>query len=326
MDFLKGFHGEFAWLIWGLFGLGVIWFFTGGTESPSAHEGAYIKPLAPLDSGRVYGKYYAGGDSDTPETLNLSQTPGNLLRKAENLISGFFDESKKAEETKPTIVIVKTLKNIFFDGIGKAKESDPNKEYLVVEADNSIKNSVLLSDLILRSSSQNTAILIPKAVKIAVLGTTMEKENVYLSANNRAYITTGRSPIGNSFRVNMCSGYLDQFQDYVPDLEKNCPDPVDELKKYGPYSDSVCLDLVEKIPRCRIYQGSLPRTLSESCVNFLAEKLNYNACVANHKTDENFLKKEWRLFLNQSTELWQNKNEIIRLMNSAGETLDSINY
>jgi len=94
MDFLKAFHGEFAWLIWGLIGLGVIWFFTGGTENPSAHNGAYIKPLAPIDSGRTYGKYYAGNESGTSEKLNLSQTPGNLLLKTESLISDFFNNNR----------------------------------------------------------------------------------------------------------------------------------------------------------------------------------------------------------------------------------------
>ena len=81
MGFFKHFHNHFGWLFWGLIILGFVWFFTGGLLRDSSHEGLYLKPPAPLDSGQVYGKYYAGptGTSTQKEKLDIPQWPGNFV-------------------------------------------------------------------------------------------------------------------------------------------------------------------------------------------------------------------------------------------------------
>lgn len=324
MDLLKGFHGEFAWFIYGLVLLGVIWFFTGGTRNQSAHEGAYIKPPAPLDSGRAYGTYYDGNGQGQSGTLNLSRAPGDFLLKFESFIGSMFSQTGQPE--KIGAIPLPPTKNIFFGDITQAKAGDSDKEFISIEADPSSRNQNVISGLILRGSGLNTSIIVPQAVNMLVLRTTFTRADVSLPPSGHAIITSGRSPVGTSFRVNKCTGYLDQFQNYFPSLDKNCPYPSDELKSYGPNGEAVCAEFVAKIPRCQIYQGAPPKTLSNTCVNFLAEKLNYNACVADHKNDSDFYSNEWRLFENQPNELWKNNNEIIRLMDNRGTVLDTVNY
>ncbi|MEK7163255.1 MAG: hypothetical protein AAB775_00900 [Patescibacteria group bacterium] len=323
MDFLKGFHGEFGWLIWGIVGLGVIWFFRGGTESPTAHGGAYIKPLAPVDSGRVYGTYYAGGDAGQNETLDLPRAPGNFLRKTGLFLGDAFTQVREVKDGRITSLLGK---KIYFGDTAQAKAKNPDEEHIVVEADPYSKNVIGISGLVLRGAGLDTSILLPKAAELALTGTPPDKTDILLPPGGRAIIVSGRSPIGTSFRVNKCSGYLSQFQKYVPDLDRSCPYPTDELKLYGPAGEATCAEFVERIPRCKIFQGAPSKALSNACVNFLAEKLNYNACVANHKKDADFYSKEWRLFLNQQNELWRNENEIIRLMDAENTVLDAVTY
>lgn len=322
MDIPKEPREGFGWFIWGLVGLGAIWFFTGGTESPTAHEGQYLEAPEPLDSGRAYGKYYEGSDSQKQETLNLPRAPGNLLRKTDIAVGSLLTEQQKIAETP---VVSLTAKKIFFKDFARARSDDPDEEYLRLEANARAKTTERLSGLVLRGVGFNISILIPKAARLPILGEPTEKTDVFLPPGGEAVIASGRSPIGASFQVNKCSGYLDQFQDYTPKLEKRCPLATDELEAYGPYSEKACAELVETIARCRIYQGAPPQSLSGACVNFLAEKLNYNACVANHKTDTDFYAKEWRLFLNQPKELWRDDDEIIRLM-SGTDVMDAITY
>ncbi len=323
MDIFKGLHSEFGWFIWGIVLLGVIWFFRGGTESPTAHGGAYIKPLAPVDSGRVYGTYYEGGAAGQNETLDLPQGPGNFLRKAGLFLDDALTEAKEIKDTRITPLLGK---KIYFGDTTRAKSKNPDEEYVVIEADPYTKNATGISGLILRGAGLDTSIILPKAANLALTGTPPVKTDVLLPAGGRAIIVSGRSPIGTSFRVNKCSGYLGQFQKYVPDLDRNCPYPTDELKSYGPAKEAACAEFVERIPRCKIFQGAPPKALSNACVNFLAEKLNYNACAANHKNDQDFYSNEWRLFLNQPGELWRNESEIIRLMDVSNTVLDAVTY
>lgn len=85
MEFFKHFHDEFGWLLWGLVILGFIWFFAGGAMRDTAHEGLYLKPPAPLDSGEAYGKYYSGDVGTTTPTirvekLDLPEWPADFIR------------------------------------------------------------------------------------------------------------------------------------------------------------------------------------------------------------------------------------------------------
>ena len=76
----KGLNDEFGWFVWGLLGIGLIWFFMGGLASPTAHEGQFIKPLAPVGSGDVYGNYYPGEPTNRKQELDLPEAPSKLIR------------------------------------------------------------------------------------------------------------------------------------------------------------------------------------------------------------------------------------------------------
>ncbi|HEY0908260.1 MAG TPA: hypothetical protein VGE35_02835 [Candidatus Paceibacterota bacterium] len=323
MDILKGIYKEFDWFIWGLVGLAFIWYLTGGTNSPDAHGGAYLKPPAPLDSGEAYGKYYAGSDGYGKTELDLPDYPSIFLRNASSDLSTFFISTKPVPKTPVASSLF--AKNLAFDGTAGPKK-DVDEEYVRVIASEKAKAPISISGFTLAGDSLDSSVAIPKAVNSLVLGTTGAKTDIVLAPGGRALISSERSPIGTSFRANMCTGYLDQFQTYTPALRDDCPEPAEELAHVGLDSDQTCKDFVEKLPRCRIYQGTYPSNISASCKAFIVNKLNYNACAIDHRNDANYLKDEWRVFLDQPKELWDDKSDIIRLLDDKGKTVDSLIY
>jgi hypothetical protein len=315
--------GDFGWFIWGIIGLGIIWYLMGGLYSPDAHEGVYLKPPAPLDTGEAYGTYYAGDIDNKKSTLDLPHKPGEFIRRVTSEVESFLAESQSAEKIHSTSLL---SKSIYFDGVAGAKEESAVNEYIRVVSSDQAPQAIRLSGLALQGRSYGTALLIPSAAELVVIGETPKKTSVMLPPGGRALISTSRSPIGTSFRVNMCTGYLDQFQNYTPDLRKDCPSPETELAKTELSGEKACVDFVKSLPRCRIYQSGFPSDVSSACKVFVTEKLNYNACVAGNKTKSDFYSNEWRLFLDQNKEIWAQTSEIIKLLDEKGGIVDAITY
>lgn len=319
----KGFHSEFGWFIYGLLGLAALWFFSGGAEREIARAGIYLKPLAPIDSGQAYGSKYLSEATSKKATLALPEAPADVVKNAEESVMGFFEDAQSAAKIHGVSLLSKTLT---IDGIAGAQITSPEREYIRIILPASASKPEKLSGLIVKSGALGTEAIIPDATVMPLQGVVYRTEPTTLNPGDRAIITTGRSPLGTSFEVNTCSGYLNQFQEYVPDLRRDCPTPLSELRLAGPYDESMCRDFVDNIPRCTTARTAPPSTLSSSCRTFIVEKLTYNSCVLRHQNDVGFLTGEWRIFLGKTEELWKNKQEIIRLVNAKGETLDAITY
>jgi len=319
----KGFHSEFGWFIYGLLGLVALWLFSGGAQREIARAGIYLKPLAPIDSGQAYGSKYISESPSKKAILALPDAPADVVKNAEEGVINFFEDAKSAAKIHGISLLSKTLT---IDGIAGAQITPPDREYIRIILPINAAQSEKLSGLIVKSGALDLSATIPDATVIPLQGVAYRTEPVLLRAGDRAIITTGRSPLGTSFEVNTCSGYLNQFQEYVPDLRRDCPTPITELKLVGPYGESTCRDFVDSLPRCTTSRTAPPSTLSSACKAFIVEKLTYNSCVLRHQNDVDFLTGEWRLFLGKTEEMWKNKQEIIRLTNTKGETLDAITY
>lgn len=309
-------------LIFGFIALVAVWFAFGGTHKEISHEGVYLKPLAPVDSGTAYGGKYLDTPNSTSTALVL---PKNAIdvKKIEQEIADFTHQAQ-AVQTEHDISYLS--KNLIIDGKGGAGASDVNAEYVRLVANERNKSDVVISGLTLKSAANGASGVIPLGTKIPMTSQVHSESLITLSPSERAVVTTGESPIGTSFKVNMCSGYLEQFQAYTPALRQECPSPIEELKNAALDGDGSCADFVKTIPRCSTYTGIIPSTLSGSCKAFISQKLTYNGCVAEHQTERGFLGNEWRVFLGKSAELWRNKQEIVKLIDPQGNTVDAIAY
>jgi len=147
-------------------------------------------------------------------------------------------------------------------------------------------------------------VTIPKSVEIVIPGESdLTKKNIILERNESLSIWSDSTPFRGikSFRPNKCFGYLkDGYKslDYSP--KKICPEV--KLEDIGYLSDD-CRRTVLSLDNCRGFDYSnnpqlmFDSTCQEYIDNYVSENLNYEGCVENYYTDENFFNKSWYFYL-----------------------------
>lgn len=169
-------------------------------------------------------------------------------------------------------------------------------------------------------------------------------QNVVLESGETAVITTGsmgpQSPYRIvSFKENICSGYLEDLEEYTftPPLNRSCPRPSDEPGVAG--LDSECRRFVERMSSCRTPkfdtrtpEGDICRNcvndqpLSSSCVAFIKNHFNYSSCIAYHRNDPDFSGRSWRIFLGRGWEMWAKEYETVSLFDQLGRLVSYRTY
>lgn len=149
-----------------------------------------------------------------------------------------------------------------------------------------------------------------------------------IKAKDHLIVSTGRSPIGVSFQLNICMPYLEQFQDFLPPLSGDCPGVYDIENDTEAYEslDKSCRTFIRGIPQCTANTRPFPADMTASCKTFIESKMNYNNCVASYKNDRNFYLPEWRIFLGKDKEFWGNTGDTITLFDNKGKLVDVLKY
>lgn len=212
------------------------------------------------------------------------------------------------------------------------RNTDQNQEYVTIKFNKNYRTdpntSIPISGWTLKSVTTLNSVTIPKATYLFRAGQLNNDETIFLKPDDTLYLTTGMSPNGTSFKTNKCSGYLTQFQTFIPYISSNCPLPKNEaLSQIGKSGlNDVCLDLLDKLPMCKIYTEKWPDGISSECMKFISEKLNYNSCIDNHKNDKDFYGNEWRVYLKRSEPLWKPRREVLILYDNVGKVVDTLQY
>lgn len=323
--------------------LGIIWLFTGGLERLQQGEGPFLRPPSPLGSGETYflsgvdrWKYGSSGFG-VRNTVSAGSTRDNSVRTERERSNTQEEVDQLSDELQASIVFGTPSPyrgQVTFEQNARGAKATSNKtEYITLRAQTKNPGGVAITGWkVVSAIANNDGTLreayIPNGTNIPETGEVNPVYGITLAPGEKAHIVTGPSPIGVSFRVNTCSGYLEQFQDYTPALEKTCPKPEDELRfreQYIPYEDA-CEWYVDDLPRCEIILKQTPKEYGTECDQFVKNELTYNACVENHQYRPNFFKKEWRIYLNRQNELWKNKRDIIKLLDAEGKTVDLLSY
>ena len=168
--------------------------------------------------------------------------------------------------------------------------------------------------------------------------------DIILDRGERAIITTGNIAVQTpykivSFKENICSGYLENMEEYnfTPSLSRDCPRPSEEsgLDRL----DVECRKFVERLSSCRTPEfdtrdedGSICRNcvngtpLSNACVAYIKERFSYAGCIAHHVNDEDFYGDTWRIFLSRGWEMWAEEYETIEIFDRFGRLISSRSY
>lgn len=283
-----------------------------------------------LPGGPTQADQGAGGDGlpaiESADGLDTQAIERELLDIEDEYddLRGQLDEAKVFGDPSPHREQV-SLSSSF----GGARADRPSTEYLSLTASSLNTTPVDITGWSLQSLVTGVRVSIPQGVRVFESTQANTVDRIYLDPGAEAIVTTGPSPVGVSFRENICSGYLGQFQSFVPSLPQQCPAPSEELpstlenlRTYG----EQCIDFVRNLPRCSFYLDELPGSLSPACELFVKNALTYQGCVDAHRWRPSFIVGDWRIYLNQSRELWQNSRDVIRLLDAQGRTVDVWTY
>jgi hypothetical protein len=208
------------------------------------------------------------------------------------------------------------------------RSTDSNQEYVTIKVNDNATGTIPVTGWVLKSLSTGNQVSIPKGTYLLFMGMMNVEDNVILTGGDTLYLVTGTSPNGANFKSNKCSGYLSQFQSFVPYLNTNCPLPRDEDLSSIPklIINDACFDYIESFGGCRIQTEPLPIKWSIECTNFIYNKINYPSCINTHKNEEDFYLKEWRLYLRRSEKVWKDRRETIVLYDNLGKIVDTLKY
>ena len=210
---------------------------------------------------------------------------------------------------------------------GGSYASSYKEEYVVLRANPNNLQRISISGWKLQSAVNKKTAVIYLGVEVYQPAFTEAGGAIVLNPGDTAVISTGRSPVGVSFRENKCSGYLSQYQEFYPRLSEDCPLPLDEALNFvsngQPISDNECLRYLQGMPRCHLTINP-PALLPDSCRSLINNTLTYGGCVSRHLSDTDFKKTEWRIFLGYNEKLWRTNREVLTLLDSEGKLVDSI--
>lgn len=192
--------------------------------------------------------------------------------------------------------------------------TSPDEEYITLEnIDLEGKIKILLSGLILKNKNNHSA----------AIGKDENGANITLGQGERAVIITGVSPRGINFKLNKCSGYFNQNYSFIPSVPSFCPQIANLPQARN--LKARCIDYLETLPTCQRVDPGLESGDFE-CSEFIAKHASYAGCALDHKNDEDFDKKEWRIYLGKSEEFWGNRHDDIKLFDQSGNLIAELAY
>ncbi|MBI1838997.1 MAG: hypothetical protein HYR95_01705 [Candidatus Colwellbacteria bacterium] len=126
-------------------------------------------------------------------------------------------------------------------------------------------------------------------------------EDIILKGNNYLYLYSNESAIKRNFRLNKCTGYLENLYDFNPALPKSCPTiPRSESTYLSGSCQSYIFSLGNcQLPDANIYNSFPGTDAGNACREFL-NTISFDACFNRHKNDPDFLSAEWRLWVNDN--------------------------
>lgn len=312
---------DFLLFVLFLVALGIAWFFTGGPGRTISHAGWFLNP----------------GSISIPSVLGSTTTLPNAETSTWQFENGTGGEngsggSNQTQVYRPGFGYVtpppaSPYAQYVYIGGSDLTTANASDEYIEIGTDGDLPGTLTISGWTLVSPATGISATIGDAAQIPFLGQVNAEGPVSVGPNATVFITTGRSPNGASFRLNECTGYFEQFQNFSPGLPAECPLPDDEFQNAHQLAgDDACEQYVENLDRCTLQVNALPAGLGGLCQNFILNTLTYNGCITAHEYDPGFYRKEWRLFLGRDQELWKNTHDTIWLLDENGKLVAETNY
>ena len=318
-------RNDVIFIVYVLLFLIAVWFFTGGPKRSVSGGSLFLTPsgiFSPTSTAGVPTVNFGSGGFDAN-----GNNSDNYNNQSNTGLSPDLTEAQKNAlglnglPTSPYAGKIHLL-----SGAGNYAVA-VNDEYITLQADQNNRQQVSITGWKLQSAINKRTAVIYQGEEVYTPSASPNPGPIVLKAGDTVTISSGRSPIGTSFRENKCTGYLSQFQTFTPNLQEECPAPIDEISPYNNSDQSNtqndCLDYVRTLSSCRT-DVNPPSSLSDSCRSLIQNRLTYSGCVSAHQQDSDFKQASWRIYLGYTEKIWQNNREVLTLLDSEGKLVDSI--
>jgi hypothetical protein len=323
-----------ALLAFTLIALAAVWILSGGPRRVIQDTQALIDASTPEEGEISFALPWQPPQIfptlDLANALNIAPDDdlSSAQRKLEELEAEYDRLSIEAQTTRtfgnPSPFLGKI---VIVEDVSGVRESDTNEEYLQIMANYSNQETIDISGWILESALSGVRIMIPPSASPFIANSANVLGPTALAPGGLALVSSAPSPVGVSFRENMCTGYLSQFQSFRPRLAEECPSPKqvlplseENLVNYG----EECFDAIANLAQCQFPQNL--SGVSYACQAVLQEKLSYNGCVSANSFRAGFQRNMWRVYLGASGEIWRNSHDAIRLLDAEGRTVSVFVY
>jgi len=330
-------HEDVKWL----FGLLLVFaaiFFASGSLGRLSNTRPFLDPTGHSTGDTTNLDFAHIGTNSTDDiryvsmpTVTESGSTGAPLTTQEAIQKGLQDAGLKADEIKKELAALEAASNASpLKGklaiVGRTTGGGAPYEYILIRASTENKEKVLITGLRLESVASGRGADIPKGVPLFFQNELNQEQPIYLAPGDSAYIVTGRSSLGTSFRLNKCTGFLNQFQTIYPNIPNRCPQPSEnDLPVGGTIYNDACRVYINALPSCRVILNP-PTSLSPECVRYVTTEINYTKCLQYHKNDSDFYDPSWRIYLNRTDPLWKTSREVIHLVDGNDKLIDAITY
>lgn len=208
------------------------------------------------------------------------------------------------------------------------RSTDPAQEYIVIKTTSFGGQNINVTGWTIKSLASGATYKIPQGTYLYWTNSQNSDTDIILAPGDTMYVNSGVSPNSENFKLNKCSGYLNQSENFVPYISTYCPSPRNEDLSSIPRdpTQNACFDFIDAMPSCRAQTSPLPAGLSAQCSDFIYKKINYSACVDAHKNDSDFYQPEWRVYLKHTQTLWLPERETIALYDRDGKLVDTLKY
>lgn len=146
---------------------------------------------------------------------------------------------------------------------------------------------------------------IPKGIEDYNLNSFLNYQDIILKPKDKAVIYRGFNLTNIryfNFRLNKCTGYLNNIYKFQPPLPRECPGL--EIKDLVLLSGE-CQNFLRSLKNC--YQPSafeINKFANEYECRKYFDELNYGACYKKYRKKEDFFKNEWRIYLKPDVEVF----------------------
>ena len=298
--------------------LAFVWLFTGGPLRPSSKSGWFLNK--PQQKAAQETKKQTEEILGTKSSDPSKEAAQNFSSRQSSSAKSKVQSSSSQSSVRPDFATLKKR---------RAKETNPDEEYLEIKADKKNKSSLKITGWKLKGKTGLDGVIGKGAFYIYASAASQPQEDIYLKPGEKAVIVTGKSSLGTSFKMNKCVGYFEQFHEFTPELNTECPLLRDDEPPANLINNDQCLDYIDRVSSCQTvisvpYKYSFK--LSSSCQDYVTQNANYKTCLEKHKDDSDFYLPGWRIYLDRSEELWKKKRETITLYDGKNNIIDSKSY